>query len=83
MAFTISDNGEERKKIVQNFKEVYEIRSKYIHHGYEISTNNFEIFRFFLKNSWEFFRILIMNFDCFDTKLKMIEKIEERKISGH
>jgi len=82
VAFTISNSGEERKKIVQNFKDIYEIRSKYIHHGYEISSENFEIFQQFLRNSWEFFRILIMNYDYFNTKLDMIEKIEERKFSG-
>ncbi|MCW9065907.1 MAG: HEPN domain-containing protein [Ignavibacteriaceae bacterium] len=77
LAFAITNNGEERIKIVKNIKEAYKYRSKFIHHG--ISINEIAILDEFLKNAWVYLLTLTTRINDFKTKEEMINAIEKRK----
>ncbi|NLO20328.1 MAG: hypothetical protein GX121_10740, partial [Ignavibacteria bacterium] len=59
IAFTISDNKEERKEIVQLIKGIYSLRSKFLHHGKKF--DDVEKFKKFMLKIWKFFQTLIQS----------------------
>jgi hypothetical protein len=71
---------DKRKKIVTNVKEVYGIRSRYLHHGRPPS--EIEAIREFLLVVWGFYTSLVMNVNTFKTKADFITWIDDVKLSG-
>lgn len=79
IAFIVGNTVDDRKKIIKNFKEVYSIRSSFVHHGHRIE--DIEVLKTFMYNIWLFYNWLIKNAYNFETKDHLIEKIETRKLS--
>lgn len=82
MAFSLSKNGDERKKVVDNLKTIYELRSKYIHHAYEITYDKMKDIQDFMMNAWLFHTSLIKNLYNIKTKEELIEKLDNLKYYG-
>jgi hypothetical protein len=59
MAFLLENTADKRKAIIKNVKEVYAVRSKFIHHGQTI--DEMELITTFMSNTYRFFLVLIMN----------------------
>lgn len=79
MAILIEKTAEKRKMVIKNVKEVYAVRSRFIHHGQTI--DEIESITTFMFNSYRFFQILIIDINKFENKSEFIEKIEEIKLS--
>ncbi|NLT52398.1 MAG: hypothetical protein GXX85_15950 [Ignavibacteria bacterium] len=76
LAFTISKEKLERQKIARNFKEIYSIRSKFIHHAEQITRDEFIILTKFILNVWRFF-IVILHSPQINTKEEFINRLED------
>lgn len=83
MAFAITNNGKERKDIVDNLKTIYDLRSRYIHHAYEITTDKLNDLQFFMMNAWRFHISLIKNIYKIKTKDDLIERLDNLKYYGN
>lgn len=81
MAFALSQNPNERKKIVRNFKQVYGLRSKFLHHGNDIESEHVDTLQEFMFNVWNFLRMVILNANKFQTREQMIDTFENIKFS--
>lgn len=81
LAFALAKAPAERKKIAKNFKDVYNLRSKFIHHGNDIEIEQLDILLEFMMNTWNFLRLAIINADIFRTKEDMIDALENIKYS--
>ena len=67
----------ERIKIVQNVKDIYGLRSSFIHHGKDINFENIEVMKVFRENSWEVYLFLIHNIYKFKNKIELIEYLDK------
>lgn len=79
MAFVVRDTVEERKSVVRLVKEIYSLRSKFIHHGQSID-NMERLEKFMAEASWFFVKIS-MDINAYITKEAFMEKLEEMKFS--
>lgn len=79
MAFLSGDSLATRKAILANAKEVYRLRSAFVHHGQSIK--DVEALSTFMLNAWTCFYNLIMTADRYQTKDNLILAIENRKMS--
>lgn len=75
MAYLIA-SPKRRQEVVQNVKEIYKLRSSYIHHGKNISYEDGERVKKFMLNSWQVNQFLIHNINKFENKIKFIEYID-------
>ena len=80
MAFAIGKNIIERKNIVQTLKEVYSIRSKFIHHGVQ-GIENQEVIGRFMNYAFSTFDSLVRHLNQFKTKEDCITALEHIKYS--
>lgn len=82
MAYMHPVSVEERRKIISNVKEVYKLRSSFIHHGQKISTKDATILETFMYNSWCSL-LEAARFSATEISLNdFFEQLENRKISG-
>lgn len=79
MAFLLENTAEERKKVINNVKKVYGVRSSFIHHGKSI--DELEVIATFMESAFKFFKILICDINRYENKMKFIERIEEIRLS--
>lgn len=79
MAFLCGNSLAARKAIVANAKEVYRLRSAFVHHGQSIK--DVEALSTFMLNAWTCFYNLIMTSEHYQTKDDLILAIENRKMS--
>ena len=79
MAFLVGASLDARKNIVSTVKKTYAMRSKFIHHGQGI--DDLEVFDAFLFNAWSSFVKLLELRDRFKTRLELIGKLDEMKLS--
>lgn len=80
MAFTIGKSPDERRKIVQTLKDIYSIRSRFIHHGAQ-SFEDTELIQRFMNYAWLTFCSLVQNSHIFKTKDECIFALEHIKYS--
>ena len=69
--------SEERKKIIKTIKQIYAIRSRYLHHG-RVSSE-LELISDFMMLVWRFYITLLENITKFDTREKFLNAIDEIK----
>lgn len=69
----------ERKRIVENVKKVYGLRSKYLHHGRSASDTK-ELLSFFMSIK-VFFITLLGNINNFKTKAEFLTFVDDKKYS--
>jgi hypothetical protein len=79
MAFLCGNSLVARKAIVANAKEVYRLRSAFVHHGQSIK--DVETLSTFALNAWTCLYNLIMTSEHYQTKDDLILAIENRKLS--
>jgi hypothetical protein len=78
LAFAIGKNPEERKFVANNFREIYAIRSKFLHHG-RLSLEAEETVDTFLVNIWKLLTSLLEHTDKFPNTKALINLLDERK----
>jgi hypothetical protein len=79
IAFLIGQSPQGRKDIVKNIREVYRIRSAFVHHGQ--TARHVGIVDQFLVNAWTTFSRLMDLSILYKTKEALIGAIEDRKMS--
>ena len=80
MALLIGKTLHQRKDIAKNIKEIYSIRSNFIHHG-QTAIDRLDLIKMFMYNSWITFSQIVNNMDNFDTKEEFINAIDNLKYS--
>jgi len=80
IAFFISQNIEERQKVVKLIKDIYGIRSRFIHHGLP-SMESIDTIIKFLDLTWHVFNLLLLNFDKFNSKDEFLTQLDTIKYS--
>lgn len=79
MAFLIGQSSQERKDIVKNVRDVYGIRSAFVHHGQ--TARHVSIVDQFLIYAWTTFSRLLDLSVQYKTKTALIGALEDRKMS--
>ncbi len=77
MAFFVGKTPEERIAIKADVENIYNIRSKFLHHGYTIEES--EMLAGFMRTAWNFIIKLIGEINKYNTKLEFIEHFEKIK----
>ncbi len=80
IAFACANTVEGRRKIVQIVKDIYSIRSRFVHHGQIDHTDN-QLINEFLGLSWAMFNNLVANMHIAQNRLDFIEQLELIKYS--
>jgi hypothetical protein len=81
MAFLIGNTVDERRKVIQNVDEFYNIRSALIHHGKDIQENQKDVVDEFFVNVWFSFARLLRSVDPWQTRSAMFTALENKKLS--
>ncbi|WP_223788545.1 HEPN domain-containing protein [Marinicella meishanensis] len=80
LSMLIAEKLQDRKAIIKNLKEVYSLRSKYLHHGHS-SQDIKNLSQFFL-NMWVFYvQLITSEKHAFKTKAEFLEYIDDYKLS--
>lgn len=77
IAFLVSKDPHERRAIARNAKEVYDLRSRFLHHGAAIQ--EIEKLSEFLHSVWLFFISAIKNANSIDERAQLIDHVEDKK----
>ena len=80
IAFTIANNVDDRKKIIKNIKDIYSIRSKYVHHASQ-SVEETDKLDEFLKIAWHMFVAMSKLIRLYETKDAYIDALNNLKLS--
>jgi hypothetical protein len=78
LAFVVGITPEERIAIRDNVKEIYDLRSAFLHHGRAL--REMDSLELFMGYVWRGFVALIHDMDKFRTKQELIEALERRKM---
>ncbi len=81
LAFLIGTTRDERKEIINNVEEFYNIRSGLIHHGRDVREDEKEIVDRFFFNVWFSFNRLLSQVDDFKSRSDMFTMLDDRKLS--
>lgn len=81
MSFVIGQDKDDRKRIIALVKKIYDIRSKFIHHGDRVSIEEGEKLDEFFFDSFNFFNKMIVDFNKYSTKVLFIEELQNRILS--
>lgn len=81
MAFIIGSSASDRKAIIRNVEEFYQIRSALIHHGRETSREDFDVIDNFFFNVWFSFARLLNEIDKYETREELYAALEDKKLS--
>ena len=73
------DQLKERKEIIKSIKDVYGLRSRYLHHGQKSS--ELELVESFMLYVWKLFISLINQKNEFTTKIEFLNAIDDHKLS--
>jgi len=79
IAFTITDDAQERQKIKKNIILAYGMRSQAVHHNQGIQ--NREIVVEFLQSVFRFYVLLIFHNDKYKTRQEFFDEVELKKFS--
>lgn len=79
VAFISTNDLSERKVLIKNIRDIYGLRSKYLHHG--ISQSESSIMTEFLHIVWVFFSLLLTSTERFDNKDQFLLHIDDLKYS--
>lgn len=79
MAFIIAKSVPDRRAVIANIKEIYHLRSQFLHHG--ITIENMAALRVFMKNAWVLFHCLLLNAGKRISMQHFFDGIERIKLS--
>lgn len=82
MAMITFQASDRRKSLIKNVRDVYGVRSAFIHHGQSVSSDKIEIMKEFMLNAWTFLCRVILNSNRFLTKEELIDAVERAKLGG-
>jgi hypothetical protein len=82
MAMITYQASDKRKSLIKNVRDVYGVRSAFIHHGQSVSSDEIEIMKEFMLNAWTFLCRVILNSNRFLTKEELIDAVERAKLGG-
>jgi hypothetical protein len=77
MAYLLGDSSRERLEIETLVKRIYEIRSRFVHHGQRLT--DMVTLAAFMEKVWVLFFHFILNMTTVETKDEMIEILRRRK----
>lgn len=80
MAFLLKKEPEARREIVRNVKDMYKLRSGYVHHGVSVEQEN-ELDMFWL-NAWTALLTAVGDVARFSRRVDFIDKIDDIKFGG-
>jgi hypothetical protein len=78
MAFFVSQEGSERKKIIEQVRFAYGLRSNYLHHGE--TEGEFGKIKDFLLTAWLFYSQVLVNWEKFKERIQFVNTIDDVKI---
>lgn len=81
VAFAIEKDRGKRMRIVKVVKNIYGLRSGFLHHGKDVTSHNLELLKEFMLYIWKFIHSLIINSKKFTTKTELITALEAIKYS--
>lgn len=79
MAMYIGDSLKDSKMLVSDFKKVYSLRSDFLHYG--LKREEEEILRRFMGNTWLLFNNVLLDIDKYETKIKFIQELDDRRLT--
>ena len=79
IAIFVENELHKRKQVVKRVRAAYDMRSKYLHHGYE--RGDLDNTKQFLRTAWMFFTQVVANTDTFQTRDDFINAIDDFKLS--
>ena len=79
MAFINQSTAEKRRDVIRNYKSVYALRSKFVHHGHTIEERD-TVWHFMIE-AWALFTNLAKDSSRFATKEALIDYLEGMKLS--
>ena len=79
MAFINEKTAEKRREVIRNFKTIYALRSRFVHHGHTIEERD-TVWRFMIE-AWALFTNLAKVSPRFETKEAFIDHLEGMKLS--
>lgn len=80
MAFLLSNEPKSRQEIVKNFKNIYKMRSDYVHH--RKTRNELQEMEYFALLAWRTMQTLLQNIGQFSKKQYFFEALEEMRYGG-
>lgn len=81
MAFLIGNTVDERRKVIHNVDEFYNIRSRLIHHGRDIQENQKDVVDEFFVNVWFSFTRLLSSVELWRSRSDMFITLENKKLA--
>jgi hypothetical protein len=81
MAFIAGNSLAERRDIVNNVDDFYRVRSALFHHGESVSPTDTGVVDKFFFNVWFSMVRLLGQLDLYETKDKLLNALEDRKLS--
>jgi len=79
LAVVIGGNVDERKAIIKTTREVYRLRSRFVHHGVEI--DDVKTMDEFMLYASVFFEKILKATDLFQTKIALLDALEAKRLS--
>lgn len=79
LAFLLGEDIAQRKAIIRSVKNIYGVRSRYLHHGH--SKSELEEVSEFMKYVWLSFATLVANVDRYVSKEKFLDSIDDRRLA--
>ena len=80
MAFLLGKKAKSRQEIVKNFKEIYKMRSDYVHH--RKTRNDLYDMEHFAYLAWQAIQTLLHNIQNFSKKQDFFEAVEDLRYGG-
>ncbi len=81
LAFALEVHPDARIQVLNNFKEVYRMRSEFVHHGADVSADQTASIVRLMGNTWRFLHKAIRNSDNLQTKEQLIQAIDRIKFT--
>lgn len=82
MAYMHPISVDERRLLIKNVKDIYGLRSSFIHHGQNVSVDKLSTLEEFMKNTWLSLHALIPYVATEITKEEFFNELENRRLSG-
>ena len=77
MAFSLTKVPSQRKKIIENFKKMYALRSKFVHHANDVEREHIDSLSRFMFNVWQLLNMIINHANSFQNREQMIEAFDK------
>jgi hypothetical protein len=81
MALLIGNGLDERKRILATTREIYAVRSGFIHHGRAVPIEKSKALDLFMQFAWVALRRVLNARDAFTSRIAFLESIDDRKLA--